>query len=95
MDNQFNMQNGNGQTEQKPDNFLLWSILSTVLCCLPLGIVAIIYANKVDTLWATGDKAGAIDAAKKAKIFTFISLGCGIVSFIVAFFLGILGAIFG
>ncbi len=32
----------------KPDNFLVWAILSTVLCCLPLGIVAIVYANKVD-----------------------------------------------
>ena len=32
----------------KPDNWLVWAILSTILCCLPLGIVSIIYATKVD-----------------------------------------------
>ena len=39
---------------QKPDNNLVWAILSTVLCCMPLGIVAIIKATSVDTLWTAG-----------------------------------------
>ena len=51
----------------KPDNYLVWAILSTVLCCLPLGIVAIIKASKVDSLWAQGLQDEAIQTAKDAK----------------------------
>lgn len=51
----------------KPDNNLVWAILATVLCCLPLGVVSIIKANAVDSLWAQGDAAGAQQAADEAK----------------------------
>ncbi|GAB10283.1 hypothetical protein GOARA_056_00300 [Gordonia araii NBRC 100433] len=51
----------------KPDNNLVWAILCTVLCCLPLGIVAIVKSTSVDKLWATGDYAGAQNAADEAK----------------------------
>jgi len=50
-----------------PDNNLVWAILCTVLCCLPLGIVSIIKATKVSELWARGDAAGAQKAADDAK----------------------------
>jgi len=30
-----------------PDNNLVWAILCTVMCCMPLGIVAIIKSTKV------------------------------------------------
>ena len=53
--------------ETPPDNNLVWAILCTVLCCLPLGIVAIIKSTKVKELWALGDKAGAQKAADDAK----------------------------
>jgi ABC-type Fe3+ transport system permease subunit len=63
---------------KKPDNFLVWSILSTILCCLPLGIVAIVYSSKVDTLYSAGQYAEAEDAAKKAKTYTLIGAGVGL-----------------
>ena len=50
-----------------PDNNLVWAILCTVLCCLPLGIVSIIKSTKVKELWALGDTAGAQKAADDAK----------------------------
>lgn len=50
-----------------PDNNLVWAILCTVLCCLPLGIVSIIKATKVKELWAMGDTIGAQKAADDAK----------------------------
>lgn len=52
-----------------PDNYLVWSILCTVLCCLPLGIVAIINSTKVNGLWAAGQFAEAQKAAADAKKF--------------------------
>jgi len=48
-------------------NHLLWAILSTVFCCLPLGVVSIVYAAKVDGLVASGDMQAARDASDKAK----------------------------
>lgn len=62
----------------KPDNWLTWSILSTLLCCLPFGVVGIVYASKVDSAWYAGRYDEARAAADKAKTFTLISAGVGI-----------------
>lgn len=48
-------------------NNLVWAILSTLFCCLPLGIVSIIHASKVDGLAAAGDLNGARAASENAK----------------------------
>lgn len=42
------------QPECPPTN-LVWAILSTILCCLPLGVVAIIYSTKVSQKYRQGD----------------------------------------
>ena len=80
---------------QKPDNLLVWSILTTVLCCLPLGIVAIVYSAKVDNLWNMGKYEEAVKAAQNAKLFCLISLGLGVISFIIGAFTGLMGAFLG
>lgn len=51
----------------KPDNYLVWTILSTILCCLPIGAVGIYFSVQVDKLWAQGDVAGAHDRARSAR----------------------------
>tara|TARA_R110000772_G_scaffold166548_1_gene278196 strand:+ start:558 stop:836 length:279 start_codon:yes stop_codon:yes gene_type:complete len=56
-----------------PDNNLVWAIVSTILCCWPLGIVAIIKATKVNTLWAQGDHTGAQKSADEAKKWAIYS----------------------
>jgi hypothetical protein len=60
-------------------NYLVQSILVTILCCWPFGIPAIIFAAKVDGLVARGDIAGAMEASKKAKTWTWVSFGSGMV----------------
>jgi hypothetical protein len=45
----------------------VWGILTTVLCCLPLGIVSIIKANEVNRLWAQGQYQAAHESAEAAK----------------------------
>jgi hypothetical protein len=59
-------------------NYLVPAILVTVLCCLPLGVVAIVYATQVNTKLAAGDYAGARQASNNAKLWTWLSFGLGI-----------------
>jgi len=71
------------------------SILTTVLCCLPLGIVAIIFSAQVNTKLAAGDYAGALESSRKAKMFCWIALGLGIAASVIGLLLGVFGAIMG
>ena len=50
-----------------PDNYLVFAILTTVACCMPLGIVSIINATKVSSAYAMGDYTGAQKASADAK----------------------------
>lgn len=72
MDNNQNM-------GTPPDNNLVWAILCTVLCCLPLGIVAIIKSTKVKELWALGDHDGANKAAADAKKYSIWGAAIGVI----------------
>ena len=60
-------------------NYLVQSIIVTLCCCLPLGIVAIVFAAQVNGKVAAGDIAGAMDASNKAKLFCWIGFGIGLV----------------
>lgn len=62
----------------KPDNFLVWAILSTICCCVPFGIPSIVYATKVDSLWAAGDYDGSREAAGKAKKWFWLAFAFGL-----------------
>lgn len=83
----------NNFTNQKPENYLVWAILATVLCCWPLGIVSIINATKVDSLWAAGDQAGSLKASENTKKWAIITAASGAVVaavyFIIFFFIGL------
>ena len=63
----------------------LWqSIAVTLLCCIPFGVVAIVYASKVEGLAAKGDVPGAMSASANAKKWAIISLVCGLVLILLA-----------
>lgn len=63
-----------GGVSPPPPNHLVWAILSTFFCCLPLGIVSIVYAAQVNSKWFMGDHAGALDSSAKAKQFAIWSV---------------------
>lgn len=63
----------------KPDNYLVMSIIATILglcSCVPLilGIIAIVFSTQVDSKYNTGDYIGAENASKTAKTLSIISL---------------------
>ncbi|MEG2380282.1 MAG: CD225/dispanin family protein [Oscillospiraceae bacterium] len=49
--------------------YLVWSIIVTILCCLPLGIPAIVFATKIDQSLRFGDIQGAMKNANMSKWF--------------------------
>jgi hypothetical protein len=62
----------------RPKNWLVESILVTIFCCLPLGIVGIIYASSINTKYDSGDFAGAAEASKQAGMWTKIGFFVGL-----------------
>ena len=62
-------------------NYLVPAIIS-LFCCLPLGIVGVIFAAQVNGKVAAGDTTGAMESAKKAKMFSFIAIGLGLLGII-------------
>lgn len=76
-------------------NYLVQSILVTLFCCLPLGIVAIVFAAQVNSKLAAGDYGGAIDSSKKARMWCWWSFGLGLASMVLWFGFMALGIISG
>src|SRR5699024_7203197 len=74
----YHQQPAEGLPPLKPNNWLWQSIVATILCCLPLGIVGIVYAAKVDSLYFNGQYDASERAAKKAKMWTAIAFTIGI-----------------
>jgi hypothetical protein len=69
-------------------SYLWQSIVVTLFCCLPLGVVAIVYASKVDALSKAGDSAGASAASDSAKTWCWVSFGIGLVVNIILIIIG-------
>jgi hypothetical protein len=67
----------------KPKSNLISGILVTLFCCLPFGIVSIVYAAQVDAKWNAGDWHGAERAARSAKNWALAGLVTGIATTLV------------
>lgn len=57
-------------SQSMPKTWLVESILVTCFCCLPFGIVGIINATKIETLYSSGAYAQALYYSKQAKKWT-------------------------
>ncbi|WP_050502168.1 CD225/dispanin family protein [Streptomyces monomycini] len=70
---------GYQQYARPPQTYLIPAILVTLFCFLPTGIAAVVFATQVNAKAGAGDLAGAEQASRKAKLWTFLSLGIGLV----------------
>ena len=77
------------------ENWLVAAILVTLLCCLPFGVVGIIFAAQVNTKQQAGDMEGAEKSRKEAAKWTKLGfwIGLGILVLYLLFWL-VLGVSF-
>jgi hypothetical protein len=72
-------------------SYLAQSILVTIFCCVPFGIVAIVYAARVSSLLAAGDYDGALTASKNAKTWCWVAFALGVIPGAIGLIVTILG----
>ena len=76
----------------QPSSYLGLAILTTICCCLPLGIVAIIKGNKVNSLYAAKQYDAAIAASNEAKSWCIYGI---VAYFVIGLIIGLIGVIGG
>jgi len=62
-------------------NYLPWAIAATLLCCMPGGVAAIVYAVKANNAKDRGDYVAADAAARQAKTWLIVSVVIGLLIF--------------
>lgn len=61
-----------------PKNYLVESILVTMFCCMPFGVVGLVFAAQVNSKFESGDVDGAIKSSEEAKKWMKWSLYAGL-----------------
>jgi hypothetical protein len=81
---------GYGQPgSQPPSNYLPWAIVTTLFCCLPAGIVSIVFASQVNGKWRAGDFQGAVIYSNRAKTWAIVSAVLGVIGIVVVLGMGL------
>lgn len=83
------------QPSVKVPNYLTQAIIVTILCCVPLGIPAIVFASQVNGKIGAGDIQGAMESSRKAKMWCWISFVTGLVIGIIYLLSIVLGMMSG
>lgn len=60
-------------------NYMAQAILTTLFCCLPFGIAAIVYAAQVTPKLQAGDRVGALASSAKARQWSWVAFGLGLI----------------
>lgn len=76
----------------KPDNNMVWAVLTTLFCCFPLGIYSVVQASKVNGLYNTGNYSKAQRMADDAKKWACIGAISGFVIIVINIIMGIAAA---
>ena len=93
----YQQNNFNGMT-QKPVNwvpYLILSIISTLCCCLPFGVVGIVFSAKINSAMMAGNLEEAQNNAKMARIWIIVSFAIGILTWLIYMVLIVTGAVSG
>lgn len=75
----------NVERQPMPSTYLGWNIAAAVLCCIPTGIIGIIYSTMTRNRYDRGDYAGACDASKWASVWLILSVVLGLIQGVFVF----------
>jgi archaellum biogenesis protein FlaJ (TadC family) len=67
------------QLQYPPRTYLLFSVLVTIFCFPPTGLVALVNAMRVNSLWKTQQHDKSRKASRRARNWGLLSLAIGIV----------------
>jgi len=73
---------GRPPVSNPPRDYLVWSIITTICCCFWFGIVAIIKSVRARDAISNGDRVGAMEASKMAKLCNILGTVFGIITII-------------
>lgn len=93
----YQQNNFNGMP-QKPVNwvpYLILSIISTLCCCLPFGVVGIVFSTKINSAMLAGNLEEAQNNAKMARIWIIVSFAIGLLTWLIYMVLIVTGAVSG
>lgn len=76
-------------TVASPSNYIVWSVISFLMCCQVTGAVALVYSILVEYRSSNRNMEGAENASHLAKIWNIISLCSGFGWLLLGFILGI------
>lgn len=77
----------------KKRDYLVWSILTTLFCCLPFGVVSIIYATKANSAYDAGNFDEHTKCADKAKMWMILGAVIGFIVSVVWIGINVAGAL--
>ncbi|HVZ93847.1 MAG TPA: CD225/dispanin family protein [Phycisphaerales bacterium] len=84
-----------GQRPEPPASYLWFSIVVTLLCCMPFGIVGIVYSAMAMSENSNGNYNKAYANSRKALMWDWISFGLGLAWIIPYVVLMIIGGVAG
>ena len=71
-----------GQQPPQPSSHMALAIITTLMCCLPTGIVAIMKSSKVDSLYFAGRYDEAVDASKSSMNWSIAGIVISLIGWI-------------
>jgi hypothetical protein len=82
-----------GGVPEKPTSYLWPSVLVTVVCFAPTGVVAIVKSAGIDHAYLSGDYERAKELSASAKMWLWITFICGFAAwlFAIGYFLMVSG----
>jgi len=83
---------GYGGAGAPPDTWLWQSIVATIFCCQPLGIVAIVFSAQAQSAVNSGDLRTANEKARTARTWTLWAAGFGVGVYVLLLLFVFLGA---
>lgn len=76
-----------GYKPSRPDNHLVLALICTFLCCMPLGIVSIVYSAKVNSAYDDGDYVRAENNSRNAKVWAIVGMVIGALTSVIGWIL--------